>query len=201
MADYSPADERKERLETELNAFVHRWSRDPSIRKIILFGSLARGDVASDSDLDLIVIQETEQPFLRRLEPFYEEARVAMDVLVYTPDEFAEMADGVFLKYALADGVVVYERKTGKRRNQMAEISSIPNYSGDDTIDTIYCIPVKAPTLRALHELKDMGQSYDDLISEMIHRERDYHDCMMVAKIERSGEFVPFDPEEIMRDD
>lgn len=115
------AQERKRRLESELRVFVERWSRDPSIKMIILFGSVARGDIHRGSDLDLIVVQETDKKFLSRLEPFYRDARIAMDILVYTPEEFAAMTDGVFLKNALRDGVVVYETRSGKGRKQMVE--------------------------------------------------------------------------------
>ena len=113
------ARERKQQLEDELQAFVNRWNRDPSVKKIILFGSVAGGDVHRDSDLDLIIVQETDKKFLSRLEPFYRDARIAMDILVYTPDEFAAMTEGIFLKNALRDGVVVYEAETGTRRDQM----------------------------------------------------------------------------------
>ncbi len=71
------AQERKKRLEDELRVFIERWSLDPSIKKIILFGSVARGDVRRDSDLDLIIVQETNKKFLSRLEPFYRDARIA----------------------------------------------------------------------------------------------------------------------------
>ena len=59
-------------------------------------------------------------------------------------------------------------------------------------------IPVKEPTWRDLHDLKDAGQSYDDLLSQMVRRERDYREWKMITEIDRSGEFVAFDPEEIM---
>jgi len=121
MALPGTASERKSELQNELRAFVDRWSRDPSIKKIILFGPAARGDVRGDSDLDLIVVQETEKKILARLEPFYRDARIAMDILVYTPDEFAAMAEGTFLKSALQEGAIVYEAGTRRRRNQMAE--------------------------------------------------------------------------------
>ena len=35
----------------------------------------------------------------------------------------------------------------------------------------------------------------------MIRRERDYRDWKMVVEIEETGEFVAFDPDEILRDD
>ena len=62
-------------------------------------------------------------------------------------------------------------------------------------------IPVKEPTWRDLHGLKEAGESYDDLLSRMIRRERDYRDWKMIVEIEESGEFVAFDPDEILQDD
>jgi predicted nucleotidyltransferase len=115
------AQEHKRRLESELQVFVDRWSRDPSIKMIILFGSVARGDIHRGSDLDLIIVQETNKKFLSRLEPFYRDAHIAMDILVYTPEEFAAMTDGIFLKNALQDGVVIYETGSGKGRKQMVK--------------------------------------------------------------------------------
>ena len=94
--------EHKRRLEDELRVFVDHWSRDPSIKKIILFGSVARGDVHRGSDLDLIIVQETDEKFLSRLEPFYRDARIAMDILVYTPGEFAAMMGGCFSQECIA---------------------------------------------------------------------------------------------------
>ena len=45
-----------------------------------------------------------------------------------------------------------------------------------DTGSQIKRIPVKEPTWRDLHDLKEAGESYDDLLSRMIRRERDYRD-------------------------
>lgn len=62
-------------------------------------------------------------------------------------------------------------------------------------------IPVKEPTWRSLHDLKEAGQSYDELLSVMILRERDYRDWKMITEIDQTGEFVAFDPDEIMQDE
>jgi len=62
-------------------------------------------------------------------------------------------------------------------------------------------IPVKELTWRSLHDLKEAGQSYDDLLSMMIRRERNCRDRQTIVGIDREGEFVAFDPEEIMKDD
>ncbi len=62
-------------------------------------------------------------------------------------------------------------------------------------------IPVKETTWRNLHELKEAGQSYDDLLTRMIQREQDWRDWKMIAEIDRTGEYVAFDPDEILKED
>jgi len=62
--------------------------------RVYLFGSAARGDADELSDLDIVIIKSTAVPFIERL---LEVGRLlpagvgAVDVLVYTPDEFAQM--------------------------------------------------------------------------------------------------------------
>lgn len=62
-------------------------------------------------------------------------------------------------------------------------------------------ILVKEPTWRGLHDLKEAGQSYDELLSGMILRERDYRYWKMITGIDQTGEFVAFDPDEIMKEE
>ncbi|WAI02528.1 hypothetical protein [Methanogenium organophilum] len=71
--------------------------------------------------------------------------------------------------------------------------------TGESGGSTIKRNPVKESTWRDLHDLKGAGQSFDDLLSAMIRRERDYRDWKMVAEIEKSGEYVAFDPDEIVK--
>lgn len=47
--------------------------------------------------------------FLDRLDEFYDDAREAMDVLVYTPQEFEEMKHRPFIKMALKEGKILHE--------------------------------------------------------------------------------------------
>jgi hypothetical protein len=47
--------------------------------------------------------------FLDRLDEFYDDAREAMDILVYTPQEFEEMKERPFVKRALREGKMLYE--------------------------------------------------------------------------------------------
>jgi predicted nucleotidyltransferase len=86
-------------------------------QQVILFGSWARGDEDEYSDLDLVIIKETQERFLDRLKRVYELVKpaFAMDVLVYTPQEFADMRerDNPFIEMVLKEGVVIYERPKG----------------------------------------------------------------------------------------
>ena len=61
----------------------------------LLFGSYARGTATEHSDLDTIFVEETNKPFLSRLDPYFSPLSDLMnggvDVFVYTPDEFKKM--------------------------------------------------------------------------------------------------------------
>jgi len=83
--------------------------KDKDIKFILLFGSLARGDVDTTSDTDLIVVKKTDKKFLDRLDEFYEGANVAMDVLVYTPEEFRRIKSRKFIKSVSEEGRILYE--------------------------------------------------------------------------------------------
>ena len=85
--------------------------------KIILFGSMARGDFDEYSDIDLIVIKDTKQRFVRRLVEVtaFIPLDIAVDALVYTPKEIdAMLAEGnPFIEQALKEGKVLYEKSPG----------------------------------------------------------------------------------------
>jgi uncharacterized protein len=108
-------------LETELARFVEVASEVFNVERIILFGSLAqaleeddREAVGECSDLDLVVVAETEQPFYERIKQLTRRVRpkVGTDVLVYTPSEWERMkSERLFIKKeVLEKGRVVYER-------------------------------------------------------------------------------------------
>jgi len=100
---------KKERIEQIVSSLKEY---DPE--RIILFGSHARRDADEYSDLDLVVIKETGERFLDRLKRVYELVRptFAMDLLVYTPEEFARMKEegNPLIKRVLEEGVVLYEK-------------------------------------------------------------------------------------------
>jgi len=101
---------RQRRLEQELERMVSRL-RTHGVQRVILFGSLARGDVRLGSDLDLIVVMNTDKRFLDRLDEVYRllDPRVAVDLLVYTPGEFATLREtSPLVRRAVAEGKVLY---------------------------------------------------------------------------------------------
>ena len=111
IAELPSSENHKQRLILALDRLCQQLAR-MDIQKAILFGSLARGDVTVFSDIDLIIVQETNARFLDRLEPFYTQLDLGidMDILVYTPDEMADLATwNPLVRRALKEGKVIYE--------------------------------------------------------------------------------------------
>ncbi len=85
--------------------------------RVIVFGSFARGDTHEGSDLDLIVVKDTDERFFDRIGRVRDAVHgPGLDVhpLVYTPTEMGEMltSGNSFLETALAEGAVAYERNS-----------------------------------------------------------------------------------------
>ena len=84
---------------------------DPDL--MIVFGSVAKGTANDDSDLDLILVKESEEDgFMRSVKARYalDDARIPVDITVYTPEEFKErLASKYSLAYeAVATGRIVH---------------------------------------------------------------------------------------------
>ena len=84
------------------------------VRRAIVFGSLARGDASRRSDLDLIVVQETDKRFLDRYDDLLPAVTAAVrsrevDLLIYTPQELAQISQRAFIAAALREGKTIYE--------------------------------------------------------------------------------------------
>ncbi len=98
-----------------ISDIVKRIRRDCEPDKIILFGSYAKGTPRFDSDIDLLVIKESN---LRRDERDKEirkslrDIKFPLDIFVYTPREVAEYSNfkGSFISAIFREGQVIYER-------------------------------------------------------------------------------------------
>ena|SRR5881296_344607 len=83
--------------------------------RIVLFGSRARGEARPDSDLDFLIVEESDLPrykraarYLRILAGLYP----AKDVVVWTPAEVREWSGvpNAFITTALNEGRTLYEK-------------------------------------------------------------------------------------------
>jgi predicted nucleotidyltransferase len=101
--------------EEALREIVHRLVTGLHPHKIVLFGSYVYGTPTADSDVDLLVIVDTQaRPVdrymyvsrLLRPRPF------PLDLLVKTPKEVAQALDrdDAFMREIMAQGRVLYER-------------------------------------------------------------------------------------------
>lgn len=83
--------------------------------KIILFGSYARGDAHSDSDIDLLIVEPSSSlPRFQRSCRYRSALRglcPSKDILVWTPDELDEWKNvpNAPINTILHEGIVLYE--------------------------------------------------------------------------------------------
>ena len=102
--------------------------------KIILFGSAAPGETDEHSDIDLVLIKQTDIRFVQRLVEAgsFIPSDVSVDVFVYTPEEFQSMieADNPFIEQVLKDGKVLYEKSPGSGQHTVTPSSKIPAHTG-----------------------------------------------------------------------
>ena len=87
--------------------------RAAGVQHAVAFGSYARGVADAWSDLDLVVVMETDLPKMERgrlLGDLYDALPVSLDVLVFTPTEFKRGIQAgldVFAAIA-AEGITVF---------------------------------------------------------------------------------------------
>jgi predicted nucleotidyltransferase len=105
MVDQQEIEKVAARIGEEINAF-----------QVILFGSYARGQAGEYSDVDLMVVAESELPRFKRSRELYKLFRpypFGMDLVVYTPEEIekGKKSPLSFVSRVLREGKTVYVRR------------------------------------------------------------------------------------------
>lgn len=102
-------------VERLIDKMVRRIVKRFDPEKIILFGSHARGTAHPDSDVDLLIVMPvagSKRKMQLELRTALHDVRVAKDVIVTTPEEFAWRKDVVgTIEYpAATEGKLLYAR-------------------------------------------------------------------------------------------
>ena len=86
----------------------------PEVHRIILFGSYARGRRDLFTDLDIMVIMDSDLDFVERCAALAARVKASgpLDLLVYTPEEFDRIKERPFFRKALSESQVIYERNS-----------------------------------------------------------------------------------------
>ncbi len=120
MATLIQADEHlatKEITPELLEYIVQKIVREINPQKIILFGSRGRGDFRPDSDIDLFIVYDGDEPnrvVLRRLGHLLWGYPFGVDMIVNKPEQVRQnLADRnpLYLYHIFQDGKVLYERR------------------------------------------------------------------------------------------
>ena len=100
-------------VEAELTRIVERLVSDGAER-VVLYGSYARGDFHADSDVDLLIVKETDERFIDRIASALAitGAKIPVEPVVYTHAELDQMRarHSGLLSDVERDGKVLYER-------------------------------------------------------------------------------------------
>ncbi|SPD74994.1 conserved hypothetical protein [uncultured Desulfobacterium sp.] len=97
----------------EIKKILHPFFRHLGVNKVVLFGSYSRGSETRKSDLDLLIVTNTDKRFFDRygsFEKIYELIKDRnIDLLIYTPEELDRIAHRSFIKKILTEGKTIYE--------------------------------------------------------------------------------------------
>ncbi len=99
----------------QIEEFGRLVGREFGAERVILFGSYARGEVTSDSDVDLLVVAETSLHPRERygaVRHLLADAPASFDIIVKTPEEYKRWRSVVNNIVYFADkyGKVLYEQ-------------------------------------------------------------------------------------------
>ncbi|MFH1096394.1 MAG: nucleotidyltransferase domain-containing protein [Candidatus Desantisbacteria bacterium] len=97
----------------QINEIIRRIVENFRPQKIILFGSYAYGNPTEGSDLDLLIVKESNVPRHKRgreVRRYLRGLKVSIDLLVYTKDEIQKWSNikPAFITTIMEKGRVLY---------------------------------------------------------------------------------------------
>jgi predicted nucleotidyltransferase len=102
----------RQELQENLDRILEALKLHYHPEEVIVFGSLASGNISEDSDIDLLIVKDTDKRFWDRIREVISicDYEVGVDFLVYTPDELADAAkNNPFVRdEILLKGKVIY---------------------------------------------------------------------------------------------
>ena len=101
------------KLEQSLLVVVERLQAMDEVTRISIFGSYAQGRRDLFTDLDVLVVMDTQMGLMERLKYLYSTLAlpVDMDILCYTVEEFDSLKEVQPLKGILKEEQLLYEKK------------------------------------------------------------------------------------------
>lgn len=99
---------RRERLDAAVQRLKIVLPMLAGVRGALVFGSYARDEVGPESDLDLIVVQDTTLPQTQRGDDFRAVAGLGVpyDLVVYTPEQYERLGrERPFIAQAIREGL------------------------------------------------------------------------------------------------
>jgi len=103
----------KDQIQAEIDSIVRQLKEKYAPEKIILFGSMAKGEVYDSTDIDLFIIKKS--PPKNGLERIWEldrliDYKIATDFIVCSPEETEERLKlgDPFIKLIFEEGKVLY---------------------------------------------------------------------------------------------
>lgn len=92
--------QRQRRVQAEIQRLRTLFAAQPSVHQVVIFGSTASGQTHVWSDLDVMVIETSEVPFIERSVRLARlvKPQVGTQFLVYTPEEMVLLAQQPFMR-------------------------------------------------------------------------------------------------------
>lgn len=103
-------------MKKSINNIIENIKANYRPEMIMLFGSYATGKATKESDIDILLVKETDKhPIWRRVEvQLAVNANVPLDILVYTPQEFDRFIKdkNSFLYNIYTSGKIVFNKRS-----------------------------------------------------------------------------------------